>query len=359
MQHRFTPLAAAAFAAFLPAQTSKVIPANRATTEAFSTHAYPWSYSLVRFQQVLDQSAIAQTNAVITQLAFRRDSSNTTNFNPKSWSYQITLYETAIGPTAMTNNWAANRNGAGGTVVFNSALNLPFSAISYPAPSPFALQIPLTTPFTYTVANGHLLLEVLGSDPADLFDPWRADAETQWTTVRGDQTTVAPKCTGTTNESITLTPSATTIVLGGNMSVGIVTVPTGLPSVHWIGGSNRDWLGIPLPLDLTPAGAPGCNLGTGIAAMQSTATSPLLWPIPSDPALQDAIVFTQALALAPGANAANFVTSNTVQVRIGGPVFPTPVSQSVYQRTSINGATGAMGVGNYYGSIIELSGVFN
>jgi hypothetical protein len=359
MNHRFLPLAVLTTATLLAAQTSKVVPANRTGIEGSTTQAYPWSYSLVRYQQALASSAIAQTNAVVTQLAFRRDAGATTAFNAKSTTYQITLYETAIGPTTMTTTWAANRNGSPGTVVFNGALNIPASTITYPTPNAFALQIPLSTPFVYTVANGNLLLEVLGNDPADLFDPWRSDAEVAWTQARGDQVTVAPRCTGAGNESITLTPATASLVLGGNLSVATVTVPAGLPGVQWIGGSNQDWLGLPLPFDLAAAGAPGCNIGTGISALQASATSPVLWPIPGDSSLQDAVLFTQGLALAPGANAAQFVTSNTVQVRIGGPVLPVPVSQTVFVRTNIGNATGFMGAGNYLGSVIELTGAFN
>ena len=140
-------LACLLLAAAAPAQQSKVIPAERANIEGFITHAYPWSYSQVRFQQVIASSAVATNNAVVSALSFRRDAT-TAVFNAKTWSYKITLHETAVTPATMTKTFANNLGANPGVVVFNGAINFPSTLNVWPAPNPFTLRIPFTTNFT-------------------------------------------------------------------------------------------------------------------------------------------------------------------------------------------------------------------
>jgi hypothetical protein len=342
-------------AATSAAQQSKVIPAERTSIEGFITHAYPWSYSQVRFQQVIAAPAVASSGAVINAISFRRDAS-TALFNAKTWSYRITLHETAVTPATMTKTFASNLGANPGVVVFDGAINFPAPMPAWPTPNPFTLRVPFTTNFVYTAANGNLLIEIEGNDPANLFDPWRSDAEIRWTTVRGDVAMAGTRCTGANNESIDGGASATGIVLGGRIDFAWRTTPAGLsPAVHWLGTSNQAFGPVPLPLPI--AGAPGCSLATDLIALQASTLSPISWPIPQDQALENAVIYMQGLVVAPAANAAGLVTSEALQVRIGGPTPSSGVMQSVYLRGPA-AADGAISP-HAFSCVLRLEGAFN
>lgn len=82
-----------------------------------------------------------------------------------------------------------------------------------------------------------------------------------------------------------------------------------------VGISDTLMNGVPLPIDLGPAGAPGCRV---LASMEMvvgvpidpTGESNLTLPIPAQPALVGASFFDQWFVLDPGANALQLVLSN-------------------------------------------------
>jgi hypothetical protein len=87
-------------------------------------------------------------------------------------------------------------------------------------------------------------------------------------------------------------------------------------------GSNSQWNGIPLPLDLTPAGAPGCTLlvsATGIQTVGTTAGGLGLATlvIPGDPSLVGTRFYNQFAVLDPAANALQLAFSNGGAALIG------------------------------------------
>jgi hypothetical protein len=258
----------------------------------------------------------------------------------------------------MTTTWSTNRGGAG-TVVSNGPISVPASSPAFPTPQPWSVTLPFSAPFPFTRSNGHFLLEIEGSDPGNLFDAWPVDAENLWRSARGDATRVsADPCTGRNSERVTLGLSAaTTIVLGSTMTVSMTNTPLSA-FANWIGASNQTYLGLPLPFDLNILGAPGCFLGADIA-VQQVGSGPFAWPIPLVPSLENDVLFTQALGLAPGANAGSFVTSDVFQVRLGGTSSPISRFQSVYRRSGLSMATGFMSAASYYGAVARFSGTFN
>lgn len=109
--------------------------------------------------------------------------------------------------------------------------------------------------------------------------------------------------------------------LTGTSYEGLVMTSTMVPSaVLLIGRSDQNWLGVPLPFDLTVAGAPGCNLyvsgdvAIGLAVVNQRAS--LTLAVPNDPSLVAATIFHQAIE--PGSNALGFNFSNGLAVTIGG-----------------------------------------
>lgn len=82
-----------------------------------------------------------------------------------------------------------------------------------------------------------------------------------------------------------------------------------------IGAGTASWGGIPLPLDLAFAGAPGCRIWAGLDFLFSplqlftggNAFEPM---IPNNSALKGFPLFFQALVIDPGANALGIATTN-------------------------------------------------
>ena len=103
--------------------------------------------------------------------------------------------------------------------------------------------------------------------------------------------------------------------LGGSYSVDLSGAAPGTVAVLFTGTSNTSWLGIPLPLDLTVAGAPGCFLLASGTLITSTATNgngqaSQLLALPQDPTLCGAQLFQQWLVFDPIANTLGFAFSN-------------------------------------------------
>lgn len=145
---------------------STVIGTGPATTrDCASSNYYPFgigSSSTMRYQQVYDSSEFSALPVTeqIAQLAFRRNA----DADHAAHSYtitniQIALSTTSYGPDALSTTFA-NNIGADNTTVFSGSLDINSDAGS-PALWPFDIIIPLTTPFTYNPADGHLLLDVI------------------------------------------------------------------------------------------------------------------------------------------------------------------------------------------------------
>lgn len=119
-------------------------------------------------------------------------------------------------------------------------------------------------------------------------------------------------------------PSGSRPVLGGVVQVNVTNVPPGQPAFMALGSSNTAAGGIPLPLDLASLGMPGCwlyhNLVVFAVGCPSTGTTSarLLYVLPSTPALLEAHLYMQAWAPAPGVNAQGMITSNLVDLQLGG-----------------------------------------
>ena len=93
------------------------------------------------------------------------------------------------------------------------------------------------------------------------------------------------------------------------------------PAVLFLGSSYRNWLGVPLPLDLTGAGLPGCTVRIAMdalvgASFTSTAgTAQFGCQVPADPSLINQAWWLQGAAF-PDFNLANLQLSNGLQIVI-------------------------------------------
>jgi hypothetical protein len=96
--------------------------------------------------------------------------------------------------------------------------------------------------------------------------------------------------------------------------------------MHVLGTSNRWFGGVPLPFDLTAHGAPGCFLYTDWLLLSAHVTdwrlpslvgeAHLELPLPLDPSLLGATLFSQWLFIDPAANRLGLETSQGVRATI-------------------------------------------
>lgn len=102
--------------------------------------------------------------------------------------------------------------------------------------------------------------------------------------------------------------------LGQTMEVNLEGAPSSTPAVLAIGDSATSWLGLGLPLDLGPYGAPGCNLlcsALVTVAVQTTGgMAGLPLTLPTNPALVGAPIFNQWWVANPTASSLGLVFSN-------------------------------------------------
>ena len=117
----------------------------------------------MRYQQVYGSSVFAGLAAggeSITEIRFRLDSTFGYAFATTIDEVAISLSTTSAGPDALsTSNLDSNLGGDVLTVLPRGALSLASAAIGGD-PHAFDILIPLTSPFHYDPANGHLLLEI-------------------------------------------------------------------------------------------------------------------------------------------------------------------------------------------------------
>jgi hypothetical protein len=96
--------------------------------------------------------------------------------------------------------------------------------------------------------------------------------------------------------------------IGTTVAVTLSEVGAGLPAIFFLGVSNTNWLGIPLPFPLTSVGMPGCFLATSVEILLPTATAPVgsiggsaavALPIPNNASLVGLSLYAQWLVLNP------------------------------------------------------------
>jgi hypothetical protein len=113
-------------------------------------------------------------------------------------------------------------------------------------------------------------------------------------------------------------------VIGTTMNLRLSNIPgTILPTLGAYGYSRTSWNGIPLPLDLAPAGLPGCPLLTNTEVTATLAspggTGTVLWPvpIPNSPVLLGGEIYFQSLHFELPGFPRWAALTNGIAIRIG------------------------------------------
>lgn len=362
-------LAATAGLARAQSTSFRVVPNAYADLEGSSAARAPLGWARSRIQYLLDSAELCQNFAAITNLRLRLDGGN---FNvdapvPKSFDATIVAYEVGLTPATLGATFAQNTAGAIPTTVFQGRLNVPAAFRTYPYPNPWAVDIPLATPFVHQRQNGNLLLDWdlangTGDNwPADAIfvhaseargDVTRIWADAACRSVRGDQLSfgiTVGSGRGTVGQFLTVDHTATPAP-GANIDL----------VYHVLGLDRRSLGGLPLPIALDALGFPGCqwNVENLVDQIGTGPAGSITWPIPNDPNLAGLPLFTQGLGF-DSANAVAVPGQDAFQVRIGAAAPPPSGPLQMVHRGNYAGEpTGALSPTGYYGLVMGFAGLF-
>ena len=111
--------------------------------------------------------------------------------------------------------------------------------------------------------------------------------------------------------------------IGSFVSYNLSNAPASSLCVVLFGFDNVAWNGVPLPISLAPAGAPGCTLridavvlDAGLTTIAGTRTRSLIFP--NDPSLISAQVFSQYLVYEPAVNTFGWTITSAIRTILGG-----------------------------------------
>jgi hypothetical protein len=111
-------------------------------------------------------------------------------------------------------------------------------------------------------------------------------------------------------------------VVGGSFTATLTGAPWWGQAYLFLSTNNTDFYGLPVPLELTPFGAPGCQLLVGNSALYPVAASPTgtaaqVIPIPSQSSFAGLNVYAQWAAAIPWVGPLGLGLSDALAIRIG------------------------------------------
>ena len=226
----------------------------------------------------------------------------------------------------------ANNVTQAATTVFQGTVTLPAQSVSFGAPQPFDVVIPLTAPFTVVAANGNLLIDItglnaVGGTPAFYLDAMLGGGSA---TVYGQPGTNPTADTLRLNVATGNSLSARRLVPGQLVDFNSMLSFTSPPGFFGLALNGRT-----TPLDLGPLGAP-----SHAAYIDPVALAPLVWQqsfigyfatvgvaVPLDPSYVGLRLYGQSVLLDPAANALGVLTGPAAEVRIGDAQLAFPMQQ--------------------------------
>lgn len=340
-----------------PMSRTGTVPAAQRSTFGNANNNIPFSWRPTRYQQVFLGSELPRVR-LIRGLGLRQDN-GFRGYRGREIDLEIKIGYTTFDHQTVTNTFASNFNATPApiTVFPRAKFKLPDMPGTLPTdPNVFFIQIPFSRTFTWVGTNRNLLIEVVvyGNNNGNNLFTFPLDAARATTTTRVYASGNPTASTGTIGrgyglvmcflDKLSVTASYTLYGAGckgtgpGN-GVPAMTA-TGRPVINQafnvdlaqaranaaallvLGVSDKMWGAFTLPLDLTPFGAPNCNLLAsfdlfGAVAVSASGTATTRFPIPNDATLSGSIFFNQYLVLDAPANALKVVVSNGGKATLG------------------------------------------
>ena len=360
-----------ALAAAAPGQTTSVtLPLGHATKEGAYNANRPFYYEMARVQILYRATALAKATGLIRSLEFRRDQTSLTTYSYAALNriLQLDCYVTGMSPTAMDTDITLNRGCGQATTLYNGNISLPAMPVTSQVPAPWQIKVPFTVPLTFVTTRGNLLFEYILKGPGTSKARYYPDGHREALTNTAFSAVLGMPCTGKGGETFQCHPQDHTWLPGGAAQVAWCApgpVPAGILVI--LGWRADRWSTIQLPFDLAPLGGTSttkhpCSLYTNwtLDAQAPTGSMASFGPIPNDPALAGAVLYSQGLAPAPGANPLGVITGTASTITIGPQGGALVDGNIVYVADDLVGTTGTWALAGYCRMpVTRFNGVFN
>ncbi|MFQ5505433.1 MAG: S8 family serine peptidase [Planctomycetota bacterium] len=309
-----------------------VLPIAYTTRWGESNNYFPHGRANMRYQQVFRGTEV-RTPANFLGVALRQD--DLTRGRPGgSQRYTITMGYTTRNESTLSTAFDSNFNAGNKRQVFSGSYNIPSLTGLNRDLTKFAVAVKFQTPWTYVPAIGrNILIEFRNTSSSSVFTFMDAARSTGITTTRMYAfSSSATTATGTTRNyglvmcfqlpggpgAIPLLSNVGLPKLAGSYAINLSNAVPNTVSLLLIGVSNTKWGRLPLPLDLTLSGAPGCKLLASaelIAPLPVNATGQSTFKsvVPGDKAFCGLNLFNQYLVIDKQANTLGLVASNAGQ----------------------------------------------
>lgn len=304
------------------AAQDKVVPVWATDTDANESSYFPFLYDKTRVQQIWDAAWVARAGALIQEIRYRRDAQDPQSFAAVTINnLTVELGETPVTPGTMSTAFAANR-GSAQTTVFSGTLSLPAQP-PVTTVGPWNVAIVLPTPYFYVPGNGNLLMELVVPGQAQQKRTYLLDGYDN--SASGTATPFGATGPFANGDQVVYSASGG-LAPGSSLFLQADNLTRTYPTVGFIGLSNQSYNGVPLPLDVSPFGAPGNSLYTGlevefpmsIVRVGTVIRAIVSTTLPNNPWLGGQTVFSQAYMVDPPSNALGAVFTNAVAITLGG-----------------------------------------
>ena len=339
----------------LAAQNTFTVPSWVGVKKASSYEYYLFGYSStspyqpVHMQQIYDVTDIPIPAAPIKSMAFRRSSYVGNTHYAATATVSVTM---SMGPndsTSASTTFASNLGTTPPPVnVFSGNVNLPPAPLS--STPQWEVDIPFNPPFQYIAAAGKsLVVDITCTSVtwAGSTGSWYRDAHQAASGLRDTNGSTWSKClfsNGKYNSSIGYSRPT----IGGQWYVYYYNAPANAAGLGTMGvqGVGSTWMGMTLPISLTPFGAPNCGIASDILVVVALTpgSSYARWPtqnIPNDPALANAVFYDQGLIVDPPANTLGLVSCWPSKWTIGDGINPPGCLIYKYRDTTPPSTTGS------------------
>ncbi len=317
---RLLVFASFALISALPAQSFRVVPSWRASSEGNGAGIMPFGYSRVRLTQVVSRSLLTGLGAaaVLKEIDYRPDGgiAKTMTRKPSS-SWTVRMANLALYPASPIPRFPA---ASSLTTVFKpKKVNWPSLPHPVHPPGAWLIQFPFDTPFSYT--GGSLVVDHYAYDTSTgKIYTYACDWEVPPNPGGGMVTPFGAGCPAGSNRATGYAPNPG----GGDLALFLHGAPPGKTALAGLGTPASTWGGIPLPFSLAPLGLPGCFLYTELVTLtplkvSASGMAELFLPVPGGPELLGGRLLGQFLVF-PDKRvnpAVPLTTSEGLDIRLG------------------------------------------
>lgn len=344
----------------IAAQTARIVPAVAARADGNQSLPVAFTSTAFRFQQIVDGRAIAPASATIQWFALRADAGALPLNTVVLPNVTVQLSETTTSTLGMGEGFAQNVTRTP-TTVFQGPMLLPAQAAVPSGGAPFAIQVPLSQPFTLqTSANRNLLIDIIATDSIPAPTGYSIDAAITGGTIE----TIGRNGTLGTGDNLNFVAygqsGPRSIAPGGIVELATTTTFSSYPGALLVGFQPM----VPA-LDLGPFGAPGnvvhvAGIGAAPHVWQQTFigwAAPWTLTLPNDPQIVGASIWAQSVLVERSSNALGLVVTDAKHLLIGDTSIDAMQSVVATDPAQPLGSW-AFGATDLGGAAVELSGTF-